>query len=91
MAAVNTIPELEKVEALIRGLLTWEVNWNGYGAPAPDKQAVEHAVGWISALYADTSDLGLPWLEPNVTASADSEVVLEWWHGGKKLTIYVGG
>ncbi len=45
MATVNTIPELEKVEARIRGLLTWEANWNGYGAPAPDTQAVEQAVG----------------------------------------------
>ncbi len=90
MATVNTIPELEKIEAIIRSLLTWEANWNGYGAMAPDTQAVERAVGWISALYTDTSDLGLPWLEPNVTASVDSEIVLEWWHGGKKLTVYVG-
>ncbi len=90
MATVNTIPELEKVEARIRGLLTWDANWNGYSAPAPDTQVVEHAVGWINALYTDTSDLGLPWLDPNVTASVDREVVFEWWHGGKKLTVYVG-
>ena len=90
MATVNTVPELEKVEASIRGLRTWEGNWNGYGAPTPDEEAVEHAVGWVRALYTDTSDQGLPWLEPNVTASADGEVVVEWWHGGKKLTVYVG-
>lgn len=90
MATVNTIPELEKVEAIIRGLLTWEANWNGYGAPAPDPQAVEQAVGWISALYTDISDLGLPWLDPNVTTSADGEIVFEWWHAGTKLTVYVG-
>lgn len=90
MATANTIPEMEKLEARIRGLLMWEANWNGYGVPAPDPQAVEHAVGWISTLYTETSDLGLPWLEPNVTASVDREVVFEWWHGGRKLTVYVG-
>ncbi len=90
MATVNTTLELEKVEAIIRSLLTWQDNWNGYGAPAPDIQAVEYAVSWISVLYTDMSELGLPWLEPNVTASADGEVVFEWWRGGKKLTVYVG-
>ncbi len=90
MATVNTIPEMEKVEAIIRGLLTWKADWNGYGASAPDTQAVEHAMNWIHALYTDRSDLGLPWLEPNVTASGDGEIVFEWWHGGNKLTVYVG-
>ena len=90
MATVNMIPEREKVEAIIRGLLTWESNWNGYGAPALDTRVVDQAVGWINALYTDTSDLGLPWLEPNVTASPDGEAVFEWWHGGKKLTVYIG-
>ena len=90
MATLNTIPELEKVEAIIRKLLNWEANWNGYSALAPDIQVVDQAVGWINALYTDTSDLGLPWLEPNVTASGDGEAVFEWWHGGKKLTVYIG-
>ena len=90
MAAINTIPGLEKVEARIRGLMTWEAGWNGYGAPAPNSRAVEHALGWVRALYNDMSDLGLSWIEPNVTASADGEVVFEWWSGGKKLTVYVG-
>lgn len=90
MATVNMIAELEKFESTIRGLLAWQDNWNGYSAPALDTQAVDHALAWISALHTDASDLGLPWLEPNVTASADGEVVFEWWHGGKKLTVYVG-
>jgi hypothetical protein len=90
MATMNTIPELEKTEAQTRGLLSWENNWNSYGAPTPDKDAVEHALGWISALYTDATDLGASWLEPNVTASADGEVVFEWWRGAKKLTVYIG-
>ncbi len=32
----------------------------------------------------------MPWLDPDVTASADGEIVFEWWHAGKKLTVYVG-
>ena len=90
MATINTIPGLEKVEARIRGLVTWEAGWNGYSAPRPNTLAVEQAVAWMRALYNDTSDLGLSWIEPNVTASADGEVVFEWWAGGKKLTVYVG-
>jgi hypothetical protein len=90
MAIVNTNPALEKVEAQIRDLLSWEDNWNSYEAPTPDKDAVEHALGWISALYTDATELETSWLAPHVTASADGEVVFEWWRGAKKLTVYIG-
>jgi hypothetical protein len=29
------------------------------------------------------------WQHPNVTVSPEGEVVLEWWRGARKLTIYV--
>ena len=35
-------------------------------------------------------DLRLDWLEPNVTANAEGEVVFEWRHGIKNLTIEIG-
>ncbi|MGL4568288.1 MAG: hypothetical protein ACRCU6_07135 [Fusobacteriaceae bacterium] len=29
------------------------------------------------------------WDEPLINVSEDLEVVLEWWHGSKKITIYI--
>ena len=74
----------------ISNLLSWPVNWNSYGACAPKYAAVQYATHWIDLYYQELVDSGQDWLEPNVTASADGEVVFEWRHGIKVLTIYIG-
>lgn len=74
----------------IYDLLTWPEGWNGYNALAPNYEAVQYAAHWIELFYREVMDLPLDWLEPNVTASADGEVVFEWRHGINRLTIYVG-
>ena len=74
----------------IDNLLTWNAGWNGYDSLAPNPDAVVHAGNWIVRLYLEVADLGLTWIQPNVIADANGDVVLEWWHGKKKLTIYIG-
>lgn len=71
-------------------LLTWPEGWNGYDALAPDYKAVQYAVHWIELFYQEVIASGQEWIEPNVTASAEGEVVFEWWRGAKGLAIYVG-
>jgi hypothetical protein len=73
----------------IRALRAWKAGWNGYDALAPDPDAVTHALEWIQKMYKDVRDSGRAWIAPNVTASADGDVVFEWWSGEKKLTVYV--
>lgn len=74
----------------IYNLLTWPEGWNGYDACAPRFEAVQYASHWIELFYLDIVSSGQEWIEPNVTASAEGEVVLEWRHGIKNLTIYIG-
>lgn len=76
--------------AEIYDLLTWPEGWNGYDACAPKYGAVQYANHWIELFYLEIIDLRLDWLEPNVTASAEGEVVFEWRHGLNRLTVYVG-
>lgn len=71
-------------------LLTWPAGWNAYNALAPDYKAVQYAVHWIELFYQEVDASGQKWIEPNVTASAEGEVVFEWWCGTKGLAIYVG-
>jgi len=73
----------------LQNLLTWEANWNSYGAISPSHDAVLRAEDWIVRLFLEVADLGRIWISPNVTASANGEVVFEWWYGQKKLTVYV--
>jgi hypothetical protein len=74
----------------IYNLLTWPEGWNGYDACAPKFEAVQYASHWIELFYRDIVSSGQEWIDPNVTASAEGEVVFEWRHGIKNLTIYIG-
>src|SRR5947209_4094563 len=80
---------LKQTLAQLQVLLTWEVEWNSYDAIVPSHEAVLRAEDWIVKLFLAVADLGRVWINPNVTASADGEVVFEWWYGQKKLTVYV--
>lgn len=68
---------------------TWNDGWNGYDARAPELGALAHAKRWIVQLFLEVNSQGREWIKPNVTASAEGEVVFEWWRRAKKLTIYV--
>lgn len=70
-------------------LASWAEGWNGYDAAAPNPDAIGHAFSWIEDLYEDTLTAERGWTLPHVVANADGNVVLEWWEGRKKLTIYV--
>ena len=84
------LEEILPTLAGIYALLTWPNGWNGYDACAPKYDAVQHACYWIGMFYLEVMDAHLNWFEPNVTASAEGEVLLEWRQGAKCLTIYVG-
>ena len=71
-------------------LLNWPEGWNGYDVLAPDYKAVQYAEHWIELFYQEVVASGQEWIEPNVTASAEGEVVFEWWRGTKGLAIYIG-
>src|SRR6266571_5573813 len=80
---------LKETLSKLRNLSTLSAGWNGYDSLAPNPNAVLHAENWIVRLFLEVADLGLTWIQPNVIADANGDVVFEWWHGKKKLTIYI--
>jgi hypothetical protein len=80
---------LKDTLAKLQNLLTWNAGWNGYDSLVPNSDAVLHAENWIVRLFLEVADLGLTWIQPNVIADANGDVVFEWWHGKKKLTVYI--
>ncbi|OGR11132.1 MAG: hypothetical protein A2341_12125 [Deltaproteobacteria bacterium RIFOXYB12_FULL_58_9] len=72
----------------IRSLSRRASNWDTHGAVAVDSGGIENAQSWLRKAIEAVGEK--QWAEPLVTASADGDVVLEWWGAGqKKLTIYV--
>ncbi len=80
---------LKETLTKLRNLLTLSAGWNSYDSLAPNSDAVLHAESWIVQLLLEVADLGLPWIQPNVIADANGDVVFEWWYGERKLTVYI--
>ena len=63
--------------------------WNGGDIPAPNPLAIENAMRWIQDMARDALSVSGIWHEPHVAGDENGDVVFEWWHGGRSLTIYV--
>lgn len=59
------------------------------GDALPDVATLLHATEWITRLWEQTGKLNSPWLKPHIVASPRGEVVFEWWHNEKSLTVFV--
>lgn len=74
----------------LQNLRSFQAGWNGYDSMAPNPDAILHAENWITKLFLEVADIGCSWIPPNVIADANGDVVFEWWHAKKKLTVYIG-
>ena len=63
--------------------------WNGYDALPPSAPSIRQAMHWVVRSYAECKDAGVAWFKPNITASAEGEVVFEWWAGDRSLIVYI--
>lgn len=80
-------PNLATDEPLVGFLSVLEGDRQGRRAATPD--SLEHARRFLHAAAQVLRFCALLPLQPHVTASVDGDVVLEWWVGSHKLTIYV--
>jgi hypothetical protein len=61
------------------------------GASRTLSLAIMRARWWVETFSSFAAVEDLEFMTPSVTASPDDEVVLEWWSGARKLTLYVTG
>lgn len=81
---------LPPVKQTLRLLWNWEANWDGYGSVKPNREAILRTEALLPELLNVATNAELGWLNPHVSASEDGNVVLEWWHDTRKVTVYVG-
>jgi hypothetical protein len=60
-----------------------------YGATVPNIRSLLQSVRWIHRMYEDVRLLGKSWMEPLVSVDEFGDVVFEWWHRSRKVTVYV--
>jgi hypothetical protein len=75
----------------VSALQNLRAGWNGSDALPPAAESVRHARLWLEAQWQQCQSAGVHWCAPNVTASAEGEVVFEWWAGNRSLIVYVEG
>ncbi len=51
--------------------------------------AITRAIRWEMKLFKTAASDGVSLPTPHVSASAQGEVVLEWWRGERKITVYI--
>ncbi|WP_375476526.1 hypothetical protein [uncultured Nostoc sp.] len=54
-----------------------------------DNETYKYTTEWLKRLRKIVVANQMWWGEPLVNLSIDSEIVFEWWHGTKKLTVYI--
>jgi hypothetical protein len=74
---------------ILENLKDWPENWDGCNAIKPEIKAIEEAKKFVNDLFLLKLKLREQWISPNITASSEGEVVLEWWKNQKKVTIYI--
>ena len=82
-------PRLTASHLQIDRLAALPEDWDGHGSAKPNEHAVEKARQFLEDAFRDTTAT-VGWQSPYISASEDGEIVIEWWNGVRKLTIYVG-
>ncbi len=82
-------PRLTASHLQLDRLASLPEDWDSHGSAKPDEHAAERARQFLEDAFRDTS-VTVGWQSPFISVSEDGEIVFEWWHGVRKLTIYVG-
>jgi len=80
---------LEEARQQTYDLQSLTEGWNGYDALPPSAVSVDHAMRWLLSSYQECKDAGVRWYKPNVTASAEGEVVFWWVAEDRSLSVYI--
>ncbi len=59
------------------------------GEVPPSPNAISSALSYLHAIFGRAVKIG-SWSSPHITLSESGEVVFEWWHDNKKITLYFG-
>lgn len=63
--------------------------WDGYSAPAPNRDAIANALHWAGEMSIAADSTRFMWSEPYVSSDEDGHVSFEWWVRERKITIYI--
>jgi len=85
----RTKQQLDEARQQTYNLKFLQAGWNGYDALPPSENSVDFAMRWLVSSYAECKDAGSEWHKPNISASAEGEVVFEWWTSNRSLLVYV--
>jgi hypothetical protein len=88
--AIDALPiELVEILAQLDALIGRSPGWTGYDVAAPKTSSILQAKAWIREMYEDVRRFGGDWTTPLTTVDEFGDIVFEWWHGSRKITVYV--
>jgi hypothetical protein len=89
-SAIHVLPiELVEILAQLDALIGQSPGSSGYDVAAPKTSSILQAKAWIREMYEDVRRFGSDWMTPLTTVDEFGDIVFEWWHGSRKITVYV--
>jgi len=79
----------DSLRVLYRGYSRTQETYRRMAELGASNETYRYALKWVDQLKEVVSSNQLWWNEPLVNLSMESEIVLEWWHENKKVTIYI--
>ncbi len=64
-------------------------NWDGRGSIAPAPALIGQAREVLAMLHAGVIARGAAWTDPNIGSNERGQVIMEWWHDNRSLTVFV--
>ena len=85
----QSAPPVSPQEESFAALAALADNWDGRQSPAPAPALVHHAREVLALLQAGVVSRGHLWMAPHVGCNERGQIMLEWWHGLRSLTIFI--
>lgn len=73
----------------LMSFMSWSGNWNDQGAAKPRSTVILRAARWIIDMRIAIISTEERWKKPHIVPDQDGDIVFEWSHGPRTLSVYV--
>lgn len=80
---------LQPVLDRLASLRKFQPNWDGRGGQVASKHLLSYVEHLVNNYYQISASTGFGWSNPALNLDEDGRLVMEWWRGLKKLTLYL--
>jgi hypothetical protein len=82
----------QAAEANLKRVAKRDDNWDGNGSLSPIPECIEEAQRFLREMFESARQshhASVQWMAPTINSNEIGEIVLEWWHKERDITIFI--